>query len=81
MDLHRPVPANRIDPETGNLCEFCRHFDPAFATRKTLDQMVVGRENNTAWGHLTEEGHVRHRLIELRSWLRQPTTEQEASAA
>lgn len=66
MDLHRPVPASQIDPQSGNPCEFCRSFDPSFENRRPVDQLVIGRENYTAWGHLTEEGHVRHRLIELR---------------
>jgi hypothetical protein len=81
MDLHRPVPANQIDPQSGNPCEFCRTFDPSFDARKPVDQLVVGRENNTAWGHLTEEGHVRHRLIELRRKLSAPAPRQETTAA
>lgn len=81
MDLHRPVPANQIDPQSGNLCEFCRTFDPAFASRKTVDQLVLGRENYTAWAHLTEEGHVRHRLIELRLKLGASVSTRETTAA
>lgn len=81
MDLHRPVPANQIDPQTGNPCEFCRAFDPSFHHRKPLDQLVVGRENYTAWAHLTEEGHVRHRLIELRRKLNASAPREETPAA
>lgn len=80
MDLHRPIPANQIDPQSGNPCEFCRAFDPSFENRRPVDQLVVGRENYTAWGHLTEEGHVRHRLIELRRKLSTTPAEEPTAA-
>lgn len=63
MDLHRALPG-RIDPQSGKVCEFCKRFDPSFEKRNLLDQMV-GNRNHSAWGHLTEDGHVKHRLFEL----------------
>ena len=38
-------------------------FDPDFSNRRPLDQLV--EKADTASGHITEEGHVRHRALEL----------------
>jgi len=63
MDLHRPLPGY-IDSQSGKACEFCKRFDPCFEKRAPLDQMV-GNQKHSAWGHLTEDGHVKHRMLEL----------------
>jgi hypothetical protein len=54
------------DSRSGRLCEFCRTADPDFARRSPIDQFVAGEGNNSASGHLTENGYVKHRLTELR---------------
>ena len=47
-------------------CEFCREFDPQFPHRSPLDQVVAGSRKAIASAHLTEDGYVRHRVLELR---------------
>jgi hypothetical protein len=47
----------------GRACEFCMRRDPDFTRRKLKDQLV--QNSHSASGHLTEEGHVRHRSLEL----------------
>jgi hypothetical protein len=41
-------------------------MDPHFPQRSPLDQMVAARRKASASAHLTEDGYVRHRMIELR---------------
>jgi len=48
---------------TARPCSFCTQSDPDFARRRPWDQLVKDRD--AASGHLTEEGHVRHRVLEL----------------
>jgi hypothetical protein len=58
--FHRePMP----DTTTARACEFCMRRDPGFTRRKLKDQLV--QNSHSASGHLTEEGHVRHRSLEL----------------
>jgi len=40
-------------------------MDPEFASRRTIDRMVVHKTEDTASSHLTEDGYVRHRIAEL----------------
>jgi len=54
------------DTRTGQDCEFCRDFDPNFEIRETPDRLVTPRGNNTAAAHLTENGYVQHRALEIR---------------
>ena len=61
MDLfHRDIPP---DSRTARTCQFCKKFDPDFSHRHSRDQFV--EEEDTAKAHITEDGHVRHRLVEL----------------
>ena len=61
-----PAVIHRFDtPRSSRLCEFCREFDDQFPDRRPLDQMVAGSRLNAA-AHLTEDGYVRHRMLELR---------------
>ncbi len=53
-------------PRSSRPCEFCQQLDPHFACRRLLDQMVVTGRKATASAHLTEDGYVRHRIVELR---------------
>lgn len=60
--FHRAV---NIESPSGRPCQFCKIMDPDFSRRTSSDQMV--RDRDTAIAHITENGHVRHRLLELRS--------------
>ncbi len=58
---------SRFDtPRSSRQCEFCRDLDPRFPDRHPLDQMVAGGRKPIASAHLTEDGYVRHRMLELR---------------
>jgi hypothetical protein len=56
----------RFDTRSSRPCEFCRELDPQFPHRRPLDQMVATTRKATASAHLTEDGYVRHRILELR---------------
>jgi len=56
----------RTDTRSSRKCEFCLELDPQFAHRHPLDQMVVSTRRAVASAHLTEDGYVRHRILELR---------------
>ena len=56
----------RFDTRSSRPCEFCREFDPQFPQRRTVDQMVASSRKASASSHLTEDGYVRHRVVELR---------------
>lgn len=65
MDLfHRPP--QRTDVHTGRECRFCSEADPDFAERNPMDRLVGSKLDDVASAHLTEQGHVQHRLAELR---------------
>jgi hypothetical protein len=66
MDHIDPTVFNRFDPRSSRPCEFCRDFDPKFGERSALDRMVATKRKATASAHLTENGYVRHRMLELR---------------
>lgn len=57
---------SRFDTRSSRPCEFCREFDPQFRDRRPLDQMVASSRKAAASSHLTEDGYVRHRMLELR---------------
>jgi hypothetical protein len=57
---------NRFDTRSSRPCEFCRELDPHFRERRPLDQMVASGRKAIASAHLTEDGYVRHRVLELR---------------
>lgn len=74
--FHRAV---LIESPSGRPCQFCQNMDPEFARRTSSDQMV--RDRDTAFAHITENGHVRHRMLELRNKLsekRPPLTQMVA---
>jgi len=56
----------RFDTRSSRRCEFCQKLDPQFIQRRPLDQMVATNRKATASAHLTEDGYVRHRILELR---------------
>lgn len=57
---------NRFDTRSSRPCEFCREFDPHFPRRRPADQMVASSRKAIASAHLTEDGYVHHRMLELR---------------
>ena len=67
MEHIDPAILNRFDtPRSARPCEFCREFDAQFPERRPLDQMVAGNRKANASAHVTEDGYVRHRMVELR---------------
>jgi hypothetical protein len=75
MDHINPAIIQRFDTRSSRLCEFCRQLDPKFLERPAPDQMVATNHKHTASAHLTEDGYVRHRMLELsRITSRTPTT-------
>lgn len=56
----------RFDTRSSRPCEFCKQFDPQFIERRPLDQMVISTRKAVASSHITEDGYVRHRILELR---------------
>lgn len=66
MEHIDPAVVRRFDTRSSRPCEFCREFDPQFPQRHPVDQMVAGSRKATASAHLTEDGYVRHRVVELR---------------
>jgi hypothetical protein len=61
-----PAVIYRFDTRSSRPCEFCRAHDAQFPQRRALDQMVASSRKATASAHLTEDGYVRHRVLELR---------------
>ena len=67
MEHIDPAVIHRFDtPRSSRVCEFCKELDPQFPQRRPLDQMVAGSRKAVASAHLTEDGYVRHRMLELR---------------
>jgi hypothetical protein len=64
VDLFHRQPEH-ADPRSGRECSFCSTMDPDFASRRTIDRMVVPKSEDTASAHLTEDGYVKHRIAEL----------------
>ncbi len=65
MDLfHRKSQGE--DTRIGRECKFCYNLDPEFSRRNPMDRLVNVKMGDVASGHLTEEGHIRHRLAELK---------------
>jgi hypothetical protein len=70
-----PAILNRFDTRSSRICQFCRERDPQFSGRRPLDQMVAMTRKDVASAHLTEDGYVRHRVLELRQMVeRAPLT-------
>ena len=72
---HIDPAASKRDVRSSRPCEFCREFDPDFLSRKPMDQMIATNRQHTAAAHLTEDGYVRHRMVELNGLVsRRPLT-------
>lgn len=65
VDTFHRNPHHRDTP-TGRDCQFCQSFDPAFGKRTPMDKLVYGELNDDATAHMTEDGYVRHRILEIR---------------
>ena len=65
MEHIDPAVVRRFDTRSSRPCEFCQELDPHFPTRRPLDQMVVSARKPVASAHITEDGYVRHRILEL----------------
>jgi len=64
MDLfHRP--SGGQDTRIGRECQFCRNLDPDFLRRQPMDRLVQSQLQDVASAHMTEEGYVKHRIVEL----------------
>ena len=66
MEHIDPAVLRPSDTRSSRPCEFCRELDPHFPHRRPLDQMIISARKPVASSHLTEEGYVRHRIVELR---------------
>ena len=66
MEHIDPEIMKRFDTRSSRQCEFCRELDPQFTHRRPADQMVMTTRKATASAHVTEDGYVRHRILELR---------------
>ena len=55
----------RFEVRSSRPCEFCKQLDPQFPHRHPMDQVVSFNRKSTASAHLTEDGYVRHRMVEL----------------
>jgi len=60
--LHRQP---QRDIRMGRDCGSCQRSDPGFEKRNSMDRLVCSELEDTASAHMTENGHVRHRMLEL----------------
>ena len=65
MEHIEQMAKKRFEVRSCKPCEFCKELDPQFPQRHPLDQMVGASRRSTASAHLTEDGYVRHRILEL----------------
>lgn len=65
MEHIEQVVRKRFEVRSCKPCEFCKELDPQFPQRHPLDQMVGASRRSVASAHLTEDGYVQHRILEL----------------
>lgn len=65
MEHIEQIAKKRFEVRSSRPCEFCKELDPQFPHRHPMDQMVGASRKSTASAHLTEDGYVRHRIVEL----------------
>ena len=53
------------ETRAGRDCLFCQRSDPDFGRRDPLDRLVCSKLNDTAAAHMTENGYIRHRMLEI----------------
>ena len=61
--LHRKP--QHEETRTGRDCRFCQRSDPDFGERDPMDRLVAPELSDTAAAHMTENGYVRHRMLEI----------------
>ena len=64
MDSYHRQPEHK-DCHSGRDCEFCFRIDPNFSKRSPVDRWVQGEFGNFAGSHVSENGYVQHRLLEI----------------
>jgi len=65
MEHIEPIRKKRFEVRSSHPCEFCKELDPQFPHRHPMDQEVSFNGKSSASAHLTEDGYVRHRMVEL----------------
>lgn len=64
MNYHQCGP-QKTDYRIGRECSFCRqHPDSPFLPKRDLQ--VHAKSEDIASAHITEDGYVRHRMLEIR---------------
>jgi hypothetical protein len=79
MSFHRDHPFTE-HPNT-RTCRFCAERDPNFARRKTEDRLVRHNAADVASSHISEDGHVLHRIMEVTMLQQRKRDRQYASCA
>ena len=74
MDSFHRKPQEQ-DTRTGHDCRYCKGAGSEFGKRDPLDRMVYSELDDSAPAHLTENGHVRHRMLEIKRRLSQTESE------
>lgn len=64
MDFMHRKPLER-ETRNGHDCEFCAKLDPDFGKRRPVDKLVHNKLYAIASGHLSEDGYVKHRMLEI----------------
>ena len=65
MEHLEQITKKRFEVRSCKPCEFCKELDPQFPHRHPADQMVGASRRSVASAHLTEDGYVQHRILEL----------------
>lgn len=53
------------EPRAGKDRQFCQSLDPDFGKRIPMDKLVYAELDGDATAHMTEDGYVRHRILEI----------------
>jgi len=64
MDFHRA--SSKHEVHGVRTCDLCGSHDPTFEQRDPLDKLIAAGAEVTARSHITENGYVRHRLVEAK---------------
>jgi len=80
MDFMHRKPLER-ETRNGHDCVFCAQLDPDFAKRRPVDKLVHNQLYATASGHLSEDGYVRHRMLEIAARLKPTDSSPKINAA
>jgi hypothetical protein len=64
MDFLHRRPQER-ETRMGQDCVFCARLDPEFNQRRPVDRLVQHNLDDSASAHLTEDGYVKHRMLQI----------------